>query len=144
MGSYQNDSCRSERLEGIQNILDGKYDICRGLEYLCEALRELRCGREYEAEINVVNGIHHIKEGLCQIRIGLQTSRRIISCESRREIKNGIREICKALSELCEVLKEICCGCREDAEERLVHAICRVKKGLACIEKGLEDLYLCD
>jgi hypothetical protein len=133
----------SNRLNGIQNILDGKFNIRQGIDDLCKALRDIRCRREYEAEINVVNGIRHIKEGLCQIKIGLRELRGLIDCEDRREIKEGVRDICIGLKELCQVLKEICCGCWHEAEENLERAIRQIEKGLCRIDKGLDDLFLC-
>ena len=133
----------SNRLNGIQNILDGKFNIRQGIDDLCEALRDIRCHREYEAEINVVNGIRHIKEGLCQIKMGLRELRGRIDREDRREIKEGVRDICIGLKELCQVLKDICCGCWCEAEKNLERAIRQIEKGLCRIDKGLDDLFLC-
>jgi len=143
MSQCQSDCRGNGRLEGIQNILDGKFSICQGLCELCEALKDLRCCRDYEAQINVVNGIHHIKEGLKELREGLRSLRGRIGCREKKLIKEGIRDICRALDILCEVLRDICCGCRQEAEEKLVKAICCIKKGLSKIENGLEDIYLC-
>lgn len=133
----------SNRTEGIQNILNGKSAVHEGLKELCQALKDLRCDREYEAQLNVVNGIHHIKQGLCEIGKGLHKLRGIVDCEDLREIKEGIHLICQALEDLCGVLKDICCGRIREAEECLAKAICQIEKGLCKIEKGLEDIYLC-
>lgn len=143
MSSDTDSGLGSNRLDGIQNILDGKFDIRQGIDDLCEALRDIRCHREYEAEINVVNGIRHIKEGLCEIKIGLRELHGLIDREDRREIKEGVRDICKGLKDLCQVLKDICCGCWCEAEENLVKAIAQIEKGLCRIEKGLDDVFLC-
>lgn len=143
MSSDTDSSLGSNRLDGIQNILDGKFDIRQGIDELCEALKDVRCRREYKAEINVVNGIRHIKEGLCQIRKGLRKLRGSIDRESRKEIKEGVRDICRGLKDLCQVLKDICCGCWREAEENLVRAIKQIKKGLCRIEKGIDDICLC-
>lgn len=133
----------SNRSDAVQYILNGKFDVHQGLKELCQALKYLRCGKEYEAELNIVNGIHHIKQGLCQIGKGLHKLRGIVDCEDLREIKEGIFLICQALDCLCGVLKDICCGRVCEAEEALVKAIRQIEKGLCKIEKGLEDLYLC-
>lgn len=141
--SSNHGSAGNDRLKGIQDILDGKFNICQGLDDLREALRDVRCGREFEAQTNVVNGIHHIKEGLRDIKRGLRELRNRIDCRDRKLIKEGIRDICRALEELCDVLKNICCGCRHKAEEQLVNAICCIEKGLCKIEKGLDDIFMC-
>jgi len=133
----------SSRLDGIQNILDGKFDVRQGLEELCEALRNLRCGNEFEAELNVVNGIHHIKEGLREIEKGLCELKGTVNREALREIKRGVCDIREALGALCEVLKLICCGQLCEAEEILVKAIKLIEKGLCRIEKGLDHICLC-
>ena len=39
MSSDRQDSLDNSNLEGLQNILDGKFDICQGLEDLHEALK---------------------------------------------------------------------------------------------------------
>lgn len=131
------------RLEGIQDILDGKFRIRKGLDELCKALKELRCGKEYEAQINIVNGIHNIKEGLRDIKEGLCELRCLIDRRDRKEIKEGIRDICCGLKILCCVLKDICCGRICEAEEGLVEAIKLIEKGLCKIEKALDSLCLC-
>jgi uncharacterized coiled-coil DUF342 family protein len=143
MNSDTDSGLGNNRLDGIQNILDGKFDIRQGIEDLCEALRDIRCRREYKAEINVVNGIRHIKEGLCQIKKGLRELRGQIDREDRREIKEGVRDICRGLKDLCQVLKDICCGCWCEAEKNLVRAIKQIEKGLCRIDKALDDIYLC-
>jgi len=90
-----------------------------------------------------VNGRHHIKKGLCQLVKGVDQLQGVLSCEAKKEIKEGIRDICQGLKELCEVLKDICCGRVCEAEKNLVCAIKLIEKGFCRIEKGLEDIYLC-
>lgn len=143
MSSDRNICVGNDRLDGIQSILDGKNCIIQGLEHLCEALKNVRCKKEFEAEINVVKGIHFIKEGLRKIRNGLCRLHGMIDREALKKIKEGVREICCALKELCGVLKDICCGRFCEAEEGLVKAIKRIKKGLCKIEKALDDICVC-
>lgn len=135
--------CRGSRLEGFQDILDGKCSIVEGLELLCRALKDLRCEDEYQAQLNVVKGIHMIKEGLRMIKKGLCELRQSMDRSDRRAIKEGVRDICRGLDLLCGVLKDICCGRDEEAEDNLVKAIQLIEKGLCEIEKALEDLCVC-
>lgn len=130
------------RVEGMQDALNGKYNIYQGLEDLCQALKDLRCGKEYETMKNVVNGIHRIKKGLCEVKEGLHGLGGRIDNRGLREIKAGIQCICKGLEVLCSVLKDTCCGNFDEAEKCLVEAIELIKSGFCKIDKGLDDICL--
>jgi hypothetical protein len=127
----------NSRLEGIQDILDGKFEIRRGLDELCEALRDTRCGREYEAQKNIVEGVHHIKEGICLIKKGLCKLRGQVDRKHLKEIRKGICVIKRGLENLCRALNDLCCGKTEEAEKNLVNGICRIEEGLCMIDKDL-------
>ncbi|HML36381.1 MAG TPA: hypothetical protein PKA19_03010 [Bacillota bacterium] len=130
------------RASGMQDALNGKANICQGLEDLCQALKALRCGKEYETMKNVVDAIHRIKKGLCEVKKGLHGLGSRIDDRSLKEIRAGIQCVCKGLEALCSVLKDTCCGNFAEAEKCLVEAIELIKKGYCKIDKGLNDICL--
>lgn len=132
----------SSRNEGIQDILDAKYFICQGLDDLCMALKSLRCGKLYEAQKYLVDGIHCIKKGICLLEKELQGLCNRIDHKTLKEIQEGICVIREGIEILCGVLKDICCEQECEAEKCLVKGIRLVKEGLCIIEKALDRLFL--
>jgi len=132
----------NDRIQSIQDILDAKSDICRGLEDLCRALKNLHCGRSYEAQKNLVDGIHCIKKGICLLEEGLHDHCDILDCNTVREIQKGIHVLREAIGILCGVLKDICCEQECEAEKCLIKGFELVTDGICIIEKALNRLFL--
>ena len=141
MNMIRVDTCSSNGcLDALQMILDGKYNIQKGLENLCEAQKDLICKRKCEAEANLVEGITQVKTGLCEIKEGLDFISDIIDREDLKNFQEGIRCICIGLKDLCEALEDLRCGRLCEAEENLVNGIRKVEQGLCKIEKGIEGI----
>lgn len=74
--------CMLEKgLKDLRNVLscedlaaarDGVCDIKKGLKDACDALKNLRCGRECEAEKDLVCAIQAIEDGLCKVLAALK------------------------------------------------------------------------
>jgi len=132
----------NDRIQGIQDILDAKSDICQGLEELCRALKNLQCHRSYEAQKKLVDGVHCIKKGVCLLEEELHGRCDILGRNTVKEIQKGICVLREAIGILCGVLKDICCEQECDAEKCLIKGIDLVKDGLCIIEKALNRLFM--
>ncbi|HWQ78693.1 MAG TPA: hypothetical protein VN381_07740, partial [Anaerovoracaceae bacterium] len=80
----------NDRNQGIQDILNAKSDICKGLEDLSRALKDLRCGKFYEAQKNLVDGIHYIKEGVRKLEKELLDPCQSIDHRTLEEIEEAV------------------------------------------------------
>ncbi|MEL7657706.1 MAG: hypothetical protein AAGU75_17565, partial [Bacillota bacterium] len=135
------DTCSSNGCLGaLQNILDGKLNIQKGLDDLCEAQKNLLCRRKCQAEEDLVEGIRRVKTGLCQIKEGLEFLHGTMDRKDLKCFEEGIRDICQGLKCLCEALDDLRGGRICEAEENLTKGIRKVQIGLCKIEKGIEGI----